>query len=171
MQKITPFLWFDGKAEEAMNFYVSIFKNSKVVNVTRCGEAGPGPKGTVMSATFQLDGQPFMALNGGPLFTFSPAISFFVNCETQEEVDELWERLSEGGEKQRCGWLKDKYGVSWQIIPTALGEMLQDKNAEKSSNVMRAMLQMDKIDIDILRRAYLASGAPSGQGGGASASS
>ncbi len=171
MQKITPFLWFDGKAEEAANFYVSIFKNSKIVNIMRCGEAGPGPKGTVMSATFQLDGQPFMALNGGPLFTFSPAISFFVNCETQEEVDELWEKLSEGGEKQRCGWLKDKYGVSWQIIPTVLGEMLQDKNAEKSSNVTRAMLQMDKIDIDILRRAYLASGAPSGQRGGASASS
>jgi len=162
MQRITPFLWFDGKAEEAVNFYVSIFKNSKVVNVTRYGEAGPGPKGTVMSATFQLDGQPFMALNGGPLFTFSPAISFFVNCETQEEVDELWEKLSEGGEKQRCGWLKDKFGLSWQIIPTALGEMLQDKDAEKSSKVMRAMLQMDKIDIDILRRAYLASGSPSG---------
>ncbi|MGE5306940.1 MAG: VOC family protein [Alphaproteobacteria bacterium] len=155
MQKITPFLWFDGKAEEAVSFYVSIFKNSKVVNIMRCGDAGPGPKGTVMSATFQLDGQSFMALNGGPLFTFSPAISFFVSCETQEEVDELWEKLSEGGEKQRCGWLKDKYGVSWQIIPTALGEMLQDKDAEKSSNVMRAMLQMDKIDIDILRRAYL----------------
>jgi predicted 3-demethylubiquinone-9 3-methyltransferase (glyoxalase superfamily) len=170
MQKITPFLWFDGKAEEAMNFYVSIFKNSKVVNVTRCGEAGPGPKGTVMSATFQLDGQPFMALNGGPLFTFSPAISFFVSCETQEEVDELWEKLSEGGEKQRCGWLKDQYGVSWQIIPTALGEMLQDKDAEKSNKVMRAMLQMDKIDIDTLRRAYLASGTPSEQGGGSSAS-
>ena len=162
MQRITPFLWFDGKAEEAVNFYVSIFKNSKVVNVTRYGEAGPGPKGTVMSATFQLDGQPFMALNGGPLFTFSPAISFFVNCETQEEVDELWEKLSEGGEKQRCGWLKDKFGLSWQIIPTALGEMLQDKDAEKSSKVMRAMLQMDKIDIDILRRAYLAPGSPSG---------
>lgn len=155
MQKITPFLWFDGKAEEAVSFYVSIFKNSKVVNIMRCGDAGPGPKGTVMSATFQLDGQSFMALNGGPLFTFSPAISFFVSCETHEEVDELWEKLSEGGEKQRCGWLKDKYGVSWQIIPTALGEMLQDKDAEKSSNVMRAMLQMDKIDIDILRRAYL----------------
>jgi predicted 3-demethylubiquinone-9 3-methyltransferase (glyoxalase superfamily) len=154
MQKITPFLWFDGHAEEAVNFYVSIFKNSKVVNITRYGEAGPGPKGTVMSATFQLDGQQFMALNGGPMFTFSPAISFFVNCDTQKEVDELWEKLSRGGEKQRCGWLKDKYGVSWQIIPTALGEMLQDKDAEKSTRVMRAMLQMDKIDIRNLRQAY-----------------
>ena len=112
MQKITPFLWFDGKAEEAMNFYISIFRNSKVVSITRYGEEGPGPKGTVMFAKFQLHGQEFMALNGGPLFTFSPAISFFVNCETQEEVDELWEKLSESGEKQRCGWLKDKYGVS-----------------------------------------------------------
>jgi predicted 3-demethylubiquinone-9 3-methyltransferase (glyoxalase superfamily) len=163
MQKITPFLWFDGKAEEAVNFYTAIFKNSKIVNIMRCGEAGPGPKGTVMSATFQLDGQQFMALNGGPMFTFSPAISFFVNCETQEEVDELWEKLSEGGEKQRCGWLKDKYGVSWQIIPSVLGEMLQDKDAEKSNKVMGAMLQMDKIDINILRRAYLASPPPLGQ--------
>ena len=154
MQKITPFLWFDGKAEEAMNFYISIFKNSQIGNITRYGEAGPGPKGAVMSATFQLDGQEFIALNGGPLFTFSPAISFFVNCETQEEVDELWEKLSEGGEKQRCGWLKDKYGVSWQIIPSALGEMLQDKNAEKSQRVMQAMLQMNKIDIKLLRQAY-----------------
>jgi predicted 3-demethylubiquinone-9 3-methyltransferase (glyoxalase superfamily) len=154
MQKITPFLWFDGKAEEAMNFYTSIFKNSKTVSIMRYGEAGPGPKGTVMSATFQLEGQEFIALNGGPQFTFSPAISFFVNCETQEEVDELWEKLSEGGEKQRCGWLKDKYGVSWQIIPSALGEMLQDKDAEKSRRVMKAMLQMDKIDIEGLRQAY-----------------
>jgi predicted 3-demethylubiquinone-9 3-methyltransferase (glyoxalase superfamily) len=170
MQRIIPFLWFDSNAEEAVNFYVSIFKNSKVVNITRYGEAGPGPKGAVMSATFQLDGQQFMALNGGPMFTFSPAISFFVNCDTQKEVDELWEKLSEGGEKQRCGWLKDKYGVSWQIIPAALGEMLQDKDAEKSSKVMRAMLQMDKIDIDILKRAYLASGSFSGQGGGRSTS-
>jgi predicted 3-demethylubiquinone-9 3-methyltransferase (glyoxalase superfamily) len=154
MQKITPFLWFDGKAEEAMNFYVSIFKNSKVVSVTRHGETGPGPKGTVMSATFQLDGQDFLALNGGPLFTFTPAISFFVNCETQQEVDELWEKLSAGGEKQRCGWLKDKYGLSWQIIPSALGRMLQDKDAEKSKRVMQAMLQMNKIDIKGLQQAY-----------------
>ena len=154
MQKITPFLWFDGKAEEAMNFYVSLFKNSKVVSVTRYGEAGPGPKGTVMSAIFQLDGQEFYALNGGPMFTFSPAISFFVKCETQAEIDELWEKLSAGGEKQRCGWLKDKYGLSWQIIPPALGEMLQDKDAEKSKRVMQAMLQMDKLDINALKQAY-----------------
>ena len=118
MQKITPFLWFDGKAEEAMNFYTSIFKNSKIKSVTRYGEAGPGPKGTVMTGTFQLEGQDFMALNGGPHFTFSPAISFFVNCQTQQEVDELWEKLSEGGEKGRCGWLKDKYGLSWHVPPT-----------------------------------------------------
>src|ERR1700716_1236457 len=153
MQKITPFLWFDAKAEEAMNFYVSVFKNSKVVRVTRYGEGGPGPKGTVMSATFQLDGQEFFALNGGPQFTFSPAISFFVNCETQEEVDDLWEKLSAGGRKDRCGWLQDKYGLSWQIIPTALGELLQDKNPERSRRAMQAMLQMDKIDIKRLREA------------------
>ena len=154
MQKITPFLWFDGKAEEAMNFYTSIFENSKIKSVTRYGEAGPGPKGTVMTGTFQLEGQDFMALNGGPHFTFSPAISFFVNCQTQQEVDELWEKLSEGGEKGRCGWLKDKYGLSWQIVPSALGEMLQDENAEKAKRVMKAMLQMDKIDIKTLRQAY-----------------
>ena len=153
MQTITPFLWFDGKAEEAMNFYVSIFKNSKVGSVSRCGEGGPGPKGSVMSATFQLLGQEFIALNGGPMFTFSPAISFFVNCETQEEVDELWEKLSAGGEKQRCGWLKDKYGLSWQIIPSILGKLLQDKDAQKSSRAMQAMLQMDKIDIKRLQQA------------------
>lgn len=147
MQKITPFLWFDGKAEEAMNFYTSIFKNSKIGRVSRYGSAGPGPKGTVMSATFQLDGQEFMALNGGPQFTFSPAISFFVNCETQEEVDALWDKLSAGGEKDRCGWLRDKFGVSWQIIPSALGKLLQDPNPEKSQRVMKAMLQMTKIDI------------------------
>jgi predicted 3-demethylubiquinone-9 3-methyltransferase (glyoxalase superfamily) len=153
MQTITPFLWFDGKAEEAMNFYVSIFKNSKVGSVSRYGEGGPGPKGSVMSATFQLLGQEFIALNGGPMFTFSPAISFFVNCETQEEVDELWEKLSAGGEKQRCGWLKDKYGLSWQIIPSMLGKLLQDKDAQKSSRAMQAMLQMDKIDIKRLQQA------------------
>ncbi len=171
MQKITPFLWFDGKAEEAANFYCSIFKNSKISNTMRYGEAGPGPKGSVMSAIFELDGQKFIALNGGPVFTFSPAISFFVDCKTQGEVDELWEKLSEGGEKQRCGWLKDKYGLSWQIVPSALGEMLQDKDAEKSKRVMEAMLQMDKIDIAALRRAYVASRTPSGQRHGSSASS
>jgi predicted 3-demethylubiquinone-9 3-methyltransferase (glyoxalase superfamily) len=154
MQKITPFLWFDGKAEEAMNFYVSIFKNSKVVRVTRCGDAGPGPKGTVMSATFQLEGQEFFALNGGPLFTFSPAISFYVNCETQQEVDELWEKLSKGGHKERCGWLKDKFGVSWQIIPSVLGKLLNDQDPQKAGRVMQAMLKMDKIDIKGLQQAY-----------------
>jgi predicted 3-demethylubiquinone-9 3-methyltransferase (glyoxalase superfamily) len=154
MQKITPFLWFDNQAEEALNFYTSIFKNSKIGMISRYGEGGPGPKGTLMTATFQLNGQEFMALNGGPYFTFSPAISFFVNCETQEEVDEFWEKLSEGGEKQQCGWLKDKYGVSWQIVPTALGVLLQDKDVEKSSRVMKAMLQMNKIDIAILKQAY-----------------
>jgi predicted 3-demethylubiquinone-9 3-methyltransferase (glyoxalase superfamily) len=154
MQKIIPFLWFDGKAEEAMNFYVSIFKDSKVVSVSRYGDAGPGPKGSVMSATFQLNGQQFYALNGGPRFSFTPAISFFVNCETQEEVDELWEKLSAGGEKSQCGWLKDKYGLSWQIIPTILGRLLQDKDPEKSKRVMNAMLQMTKIDIARLQQAY-----------------
>jgi predicted 3-demethylubiquinone-9 3-methyltransferase (glyoxalase superfamily) len=154
MQKITPFLWFDNQAEEAMNFYTSVFKNSKVGRISRYGEAGPGANGSVMSATFELEGQEFIALNGGPLFTFSPAISFFVDCETQEEVDELWEKLSEGGEKQRCGWLKDKYGISWQIIPSALGKMLQDEDDAKSERVMRAMLEMDKIDVRGLKRAY-----------------
>ena len=154
MQKITPFLWFNDNAEEAMNFYVSIFKNSKVGTVSRYGDAGPGPKGTVMSATFQLEGQEFMALNGGPLFSFTPAISLFVNCETQEEVDELWEKLSEGGEKGRCGWLKDKYGLSWQIIPSILGKMLQDKDPAKSTRVRNAMLQMNKMDIQRLKQAY-----------------
>ena len=153
-QKITPFLWFDDKAEEAMNFYVSIFRNSKVVSVTRYGEAGPRPKGMVMTATFQLEGQQFTALNGGPEFTFTEAISFAVDCETQQEVDELWEKLSEGGEKGQCGWLKDKYGLSWQIVPSALDGMLQDKDPEKSNRVMQAMLQMTKIDIETLRRAY-----------------
>jgi predicted 3-demethylubiquinone-9 3-methyltransferase (glyoxalase superfamily) len=154
MQKITPFLWFDGKAEEAMRFYVSIFKNSKVGSITRYGDAGPGPKGTVMVVTFQLDGQEFIALNGGPQFTFSPAISLVVNCEIQGEVDAFWEKLSEGGEKLQCGWLKDKYGLSWQIVPTVLGEMMQDKDEEKSQRVMKAMLQMNKIDIDRLKQAY-----------------
>ncbi len=149
MQKITPFLWFDGKAEEAMNFYVSIFKNSKVGRISRYGD-----QGAVMSVSFQLEGQEFMALNGGPQFAFSPAISFFVNCETQAEVDELWEKLSAGGKKERCGWLKDKYGLSWQIIPAALGQMMQDKDPEKSKRVMNAMLQMDKIDIKKLQQAY-----------------
>jgi predicted 3-demethylubiquinone-9 3-methyltransferase (glyoxalase superfamily) len=152
MQKITPFLWFNDKAEEAANFYVSVFSernsDSRIVSIM------PGAKGTVSGVNFRLAGQDFIALNGGPQFTFSPAISFFVNCETQEEVDEFWEKLSEGGEKQNCGWLKDRYGVSWQIIPTVLGEMLQDKDSEKAGRVMQSMLQMNKIDIEELKRAY-----------------
>ncbi len=154
MQKITPFLWFDNNAEEAANFYVSIFKNSKIVSVARYGDAGPGPKGTVMTVAFQIEGQEFVALNGGPLFKFNEAISFVVNCETQGEIDEFWEKLSEGGEKSRCGWLKDTFGLSWQIVPTVLGEMLQDKDPKKSQRVMQAMLQMDKMDIAALKQAY-----------------
>lgn len=154
MQKIRPFLWFDRNAEEAMNFYTSIFKNSKILNVMRYGEAGPGPKGSVMGGAFQLEGQEFMALNGGPQFTFTPAISLFVNCETQEEVDNLWEKLSAGGEKNSCGWLRDKFGVSWQIIPAILGKLLQDKDPVKSNRVMKAMLQMQKLDINGLKQAY-----------------
>lgn len=154
MQKIIPFLWFDNQAEEAANFYTSIFKNSKIVNINHYGEAGPQPKGTVMSVTFELEGQEFYALNGGPVFNFSPAISFFVNCETQEEVDELWEKLSVGGEKQGPGWIKDKYGLSWQVVPTVLGELLNDPDPEKSQRVMQAMMQMNKIDIEKLKQAY-----------------
>jgi predicted 3-demethylubiquinone-9 3-methyltransferase (glyoxalase superfamily) len=158
MQEITPFLWFNNQAEEALNFYTSIFKNSKKLSVTRYGEAGAKaagrPKGSVMTVVFELEGQEFIALNGGPVFTFSPAISFVVNCEMQEELDELWEKLSEGGEKEQCGWLKDKFGVSWQIVPTVLGEMLQDKDPKKSEKVMEALLRMDKIDIETLKQAY-----------------
>jgi predicted 3-demethylubiquinone-9 3-methyltransferase (glyoxalase superfamily) len=154
VQKITPFLWFDGKAEEAANFYVSIFKNSKIENVTRYGDAGPGPKGSVMILGFQLEGQKFTALNGGPLYSFSPAISFYVDCETQAEVDELWERLSAGGKKMQCAWLTDKFGVTWQIVPRALIELMQDKDPVKSQRVFKAMLQMTKIDIEGLKRAY-----------------
>lgn len=154
MQKITPFLWFDKDAEQAANFYVSIFKNSKLGQVTRYGDAGPGPKGTAMSVTFELEGEEFFALNGGPQFKFTPAISFFVNCETQQEVDDLWEKLSAGGKKDRCGWLTDKFGLSWQIIPTALGKMLGDKDPKKSSRVMQAMLQMSKLEIETLKKAY-----------------
>jgi predicted 3-demethylubiquinone-9 3-methyltransferase (glyoxalase superfamily) len=154
MQKIRPFLWFDSNAEEAVNFYTSIFKSSKIVNTMLCGDAGPGPKGTILTITFQLEGHEFIALNGGPQFQFTPAISFFVNCETQEEVDELWDKLSVQGELQGCGWVKDKFGISWQIIPSALMEMLQDDDPEKSTRVMKAMLEMEKIDIQALRRAY-----------------
>src|SRR5262245_66222667 len=142
MQKITPFLWFDNNAEEAMNFYVSIFKNSKVISVARYGDAGPGPKGSVMTANFHIDGQEFVALNGGPHFKFTEAISFVVNCETQQEVDEYWEKLSQGGEESRCGWLKDKYGLSWQIVPTILGKLMSDPDPQKSKRVMEAMLNM-----------------------------
>ncbi|OGO28816.1 MAG: hypothetical protein A2W33_10140 [Chloroflexi bacterium RBG_16_52_11] len=154
MQKITPFLWFDDQAEQAVNLYTSIFKNSKIGSIARYGEGGPRPAGMVMTITFQLDGQEFMALNGGPEFAFTEAISFFVNCETQAEIDELWEKLSAGGEKGRCGWLKDKYGLSWQIVPTALGELMQGKDAERSRRVMEALLQMDKLDIEKLMLAY-----------------
>jgi predicted 3-demethylubiquinone-9 3-methyltransferase (glyoxalase superfamily) len=154
MQKITPFLWFDDQAEEAMNVYVSIFKNSKVLDVVRYQEGGPRPAGSVTTATFQLEGQEFTALNGGPEFKFTEAISFFVHCETQQEVDELWEKLSEGGEESMCGWLKDKYGVSWQIVPDALVEMLSNPDPEKTNRVMQAMLQMRKIDIAGLKKAY-----------------
>lgn len=155
MQKITPFLWFDGNAEEAVNLYTSIFKNSKIEALTRYGAGGPGPEGTVMTATFQLDGQKFMALNGGPHYTFSPAISFVINCETQEEVDWFWEKLTEGGgEAVQCGWLRDKFGVSWQVVPTVLGELMTDKDAQKAQRVLEAMLQMVKIDIATLKRAY-----------------
>jgi predicted 3-demethylubiquinone-9 3-methyltransferase (glyoxalase superfamily) len=153
-QKITPFLWFDNNAEEAANFYVSLFKNSRIGKVSRYGDAGPGPKGTVMVVDFQLNGQEFIALNGGPHFKFTEAVSFVINCDTQEEVDDFWERLSAGGQKSQCGWLKDKYGLSWQVVPRILGELMQDKDPEKSKRVMEAMLQMTKIDIAKLKQAY-----------------
>jgi predicted 3-demethylubiquinone-9 3-methyltransferase (glyoxalase superfamily) len=153
-KKITTFLTFDDQAEEAVNLYTSIFENSKIVSTNRYGEAGPGAKGSFMSATFELAGQEFIALNGGQSFTFAQGISLFVDCETQEEVDELWEKLSEGGEKGPCGWLTDRFGVSWQVIPRALGEMLSDPDTEKSERVMNAMLQMRKIDIQGLKQAY-----------------
>ncbi|MBB6731619.1 VOC family protein [Cohnella zeiphila] len=153
--KITPFLWFNDNAEEAIQFYGSIFKNAKTSNVSRYGEGAPFPKGTLMSATFELEGQRFMALNAGPHFKFNEAVSFYVNCETQEEVDDLWEKLTaDGGEPGRCGWLKDKFGLSWQIVPAILGELLADKDAGKAGRVTQAMLQMDKIDIRALKQAY-----------------
>ena len=154
-QKITTFLWFDNNAEDAMNFYVSVFKNSKILSLTRYGDAGPGPKGSVMVGTFQLEGQQFMALNAGPRFKFTEAISLFVNCDSQEEVDHLWNKLiSGGGAPSQCGWLKDKFGLSWQIIPTALMELMSDKDPVKSRRVMEAMMQMSKIDIAKLQQAY-----------------
>lgn len=154
MQKITPFLWFDNKAEEAANYYVSIFKNSRIETIKRYGEAGPGPKGSVMIVKFTLEGQEFTALNGGPQFSFTPAISLFVNCETQAEVDQLWEKLSAGGRTDHCGWLTDRYGLSWQIIPAALMKLMGDPDPAKSQRVMKAMLEMDKIDIGRLQQAY-----------------
>ncbi|HEV2830276.1 MAG TPA: VOC family protein [Pyrinomonadaceae bacterium] len=152
-QKITTFLWFDNNAEEAVNFYVSVFKNSKVLQTTRYGEIGPGPKGTVMTIAFQLDGQEFTALNGGPQFKFTEAVSLVVHCDTQEEVDYFWEKLSEGGEKVECGWLKDRFGLSWQITPDVLLELLEQSDEQKSQRVMKAMMQMKKLDIEALKQA------------------
>lgn len=157
MQKITPFLWYDAQAEEAANFYVSIFKNSKIGNTARYDEAGAKaagrPAGTVMTIEFELDGQKFVALNGGPHFKFTEAVSFMVNCETQEEVDYFWQKLADGGQEVQCGWLKDKYGLSWQVVPTILAELFKDKDPTKSKRVMEAMLQMKKLDIDKLKAA------------------
>jgi predicted 3-demethylubiquinone-9 3-methyltransferase (glyoxalase superfamily) len=154
MQKITPFLWFENQAEEAVNFYISVFKNSKIVSLTRYGKTGPGPEGTVMTARFMIEGQEFVALNGGPQFTFTEAISFVVNCKNQEEIDYYWDKFSEEGEEQGPGWIKDKYGISWQIVPTVLQKMMGDNDPQKSSRVMVAMMQMNKIDIQGLKKAY-----------------
>jgi predicted 3-demethylubiquinone-9 3-methyltransferase (glyoxalase superfamily) len=153
MPKIAPFLWFDNNAEEAMNFYVSIFPDSRVVNVSRYGDAGPGPKGAVMVATFEIGGETFLALNGGPVFQFTEAISFVVDCKTQDEVDYYWAKLSGGGRTDRCGWLKDKFGLSWQIVPAVLGKLMSDEDPAKSKRVMEAMLRMEKLDIATLERA------------------
>ena len=153
MEGITPCLWFDKEGEEAANFYVSLFPNSKITGVTRYGEAGPRDAGTVMTVDFELQGRPFVALNGGPEFKFTEAVSFMISCETQKEVDELWEKLSDGGEKGPCGWLKDRYGVSWQVVPTILDELIRDADQEKAQRVMQAMLQMGKIEIEPLKRA------------------
>jgi len=154
MQQITPFLWFDNQAEEAMNFYLSIFKDSKANRISRYGEAGPGTPGTVMSAEFTLNGTNFYALNGGPVFQFSPATSFFIHCETQEEVDHYWNKLGEGGKPNRCGWLDDKFGVTWQVVPNALGKYMNDPDKKKAANVMQAMMKMAKLDIAKLTEAY-----------------
>jgi predicted 3-demethylubiquinone-9 3-methyltransferase (glyoxalase superfamily) len=155
MQKISPFLWFDGNAEEAAAFYAAIFKNSKILKIARYGEAGPGPAGSVMIVNFQIEGQEFIALNGGPQFKFTEAISFCINCQTQEEVDYFWNKLTaDGGQEVQCGWLKDKYGLSWQVTPTILGELMSDKDTKKAQRVMQAMLQMKKIDIAALKNAY-----------------
>jgi len=154
IQKITPFLWFDHQAEDAARFYASVFPNSKIEAVARYGEAGPGPAGSVMTVGFELDGQKFTALNGGPHFKFTEAISFVVNCETQQEVDEYWAKLTEGGQEVQCGWLKDKYGLSWQIVPAVMVEMIKDKDAARSQRVVKAMMQMKKLDIARLQEAY-----------------
>ncbi len=154
MKDIMPCLWFDGKAEEAVNFYASVFKNAKIGHIARYGDDMPMPKGSVMTAELEINGQRFLALNGPPVFTFTPAISLVVNCETQDEVDSFWEKLSEGGEKQQCGWLKDKFGVSWQVVPTVLGELMKQATPAKSQKVMEAIMQMTKLDIKTLQQAY-----------------
>jgi predicted 3-demethylubiquinone-9 3-methyltransferase (glyoxalase superfamily) len=154
MQKITPFLWFDNNAEEAVNFYTSIIRDSKITGMARYGKEGPGPAGAVMTIAFELQGQAFIALNGGPIYQFTPAISFLINCDTQQEIDEYWEKLSAGGKEVQCGWLTDKFGLSWQVVTPLLGQMLQDKDAAKRNRVMHAMMQMVKIDIAALQRAY-----------------
>lgn len=154
MQKISPFLWFDNQAEEAVTFYTSIFKHSKIGRVLRYGASGPGPKGSVMTASFQIEGQEFVALNGGPMFKFTEAVSFVVNCETQAEIDHHWDRLLEGGTPQQCGWLKDRFGLSWQVVPTAMVDMMQDPDGAKVQRVMEAMMRMVKIDLPTLQRAY-----------------
>jgi|SRR5262245_5732997 len=152
-QRITPFLWFDGQAEEAANFYVSIFKNSRINSVSRYGEGGPGPKGSVMTVGFELDGQAFTALNGGPMYRFTEAVSFVVHCETQAEVDYYWDKLTADGREVQCGWLKDKFGLSWQVVPVALFELIQQKDPQKASRVMGALMQMTKLDVEGLRKA------------------
>ena len=155
MQKITPFLWFDNNSDEAIKFYISVFKNSKLISASYYGDAGPGPKGTIMTATIELEGQRFMLLNGGPLFKFTEAVSFFVSCKTQEEVDYYWDKLIEGGgHPSQCGWLKDKFGLSWQIVPEILGDLIGGKDARRANNAMQAMLKMSKLDIKKLKEAY-----------------
>jgi predicted 3-demethylubiquinone-9 3-methyltransferase (glyoxalase superfamily) len=163
-QKITTFLWFDNNAEEAMEFYTSIFKNSKVVRISRYGEAGPGFKGSVMVGAFELEGQRFLALNGGPRFKFTEAISLVIDCESQEEIDYFWQKLSAGGQEQQCGWLKDKFGLSWQVVPSVLGELIEDKDPQKSKRVMEAMLQMVKLDVARLKAAHAGAGAAAASG-------
>lgn len=154
MQKITPFLWFDGNAHEAAKFYVSTFKNSKILKIERYGDAGPGPKGSVMIVEFQIEGQRFIALNGGPIYKFTPAVSFMVYCDDQKEIDRLWKKLTAGGKEVQCGWLEDKYGVSWQIVPKIFFKMMGDKDKKKSQRVFAAMMEMVKFDIAALKRAY-----------------